>query len=265
MTNIVSTLLRKKLDVHAVILLYCIKRLIRIPTQYNRLFHVAVVFPAVILSAIWWKDLTSQKYRQFLAGIAFPYSRLIGTTFHTCADHRRTTNPPTPLSHTPGAPSCAQLIIKELPLGFKRSFNLYTRFYTLQLLIILMLKRSLTLKQCRDTAVNIFRSSMWLAVQSMWYRILFCSADAWGITLTPVRMYVMSMFGALTVFIERKDRMGLLNTFMLSQLFIGYLKKLKLLQMYVTLPLLLGTLARDKGRVQPTAVLIAVVSALAFD
>jgi len=256
-----KNLLRLVNSVDIIFLVYAIKRwhsILRIPQKYNKPIYAFILSPYMLVLAWKYTDRIAHRYRNFLVRFCYPeVKNIAGQVYQNCDTHKV-------ISNQPLDTSCWDQFWKEAPRTAKGVTKLYSRFYFLQLLLVIALKRRFDLDMVKQMFENILRSSTFLAGQTILMRIELCVPHYYGFKLDTFKLWLLCYINSLMIWVERSDRVGQINNFVFAHILIGWLKKHKLLGLPLSLPIFLGTVAKEKGKVDPITVLIAMASTYIF-
>lgn len=252
--------LRMVNHIDTIFVVYAIKRwhsILRIPQKYNKPIYAFLLSPLMLVLAWRFTDRIAHRYRHFLVKFCYPELKSIsGKIYYSCDTHKE-------LAEQPLDTSCWEQFWIRAPKTAKAVTKLYSRFYILQLLIVVLLKKKLNVDMLKQTLVNIFRSSLFLAGQTITMRILLCLPHYFGYKLDTFKIWLLCYPDSLWIWAERSDRVGQINNLVFAHILIGWLKKNNLLGLPLSLPLFLTTVAKDR-RVDPITLLIAMVSTYIF-
>lgn len=241
-----------------VLIVYAIKRWNSIPSKYNKIIYAGILSPIMLTLAWLYTDRIASRYRHFLVKFCFPeVKHITGNVYEDCSSHKK-------FAEVSFSSSCWDLFKKNAPVTIKNVAKLYLRFYVLQMVIVSIVKRKFELKQIKSTALNVARSTAFLAGQTISMRVSLCVAHAMGLKFTKVKMWLLCYLCSLCILFERADRVGQINNLVFAHVLIGWLKKQQLLSPTLTLPVFLSTLLKDKGKVDPVTALIAMGSIVVF-
>lgn len=254
--SVVAKLVR---DIDIILIVYSIKRWNKLPLKYSKIFYAVVLSPIMLANALYYHDLIAYRYRKFLMGFAYTEVKMVPTDSHVgCKTHQD-------LTTKEKLTSCFDLFLREWPNTVKRVLKLYSRFYLLQLIIVTILTKKFQLSSVKNAAMNTLWSCLFLGGQTLTVRFELCFAEkVLGWKLTWAKIYALMFLNSFAIFFERADRVGQINNLVIAHIFIGLLKKFKLLGLHISLPILLATLLKDRS-VKPVTLAIAMASTIVFD
>jgi len=248
--------LRDSIDI--VLIIYAIKRFTSVPQKYNKPVYAFLLAPIMLVQALMYNDRIAYRYRKFLIGFTFPKVRIdTKDAYVNCSSHKL-------LSSQSLDASCWDLFLNEAPITAKKVVKLYSRFYVLQAIVVALRAKKMRMRFIKQAAINTARSSAFLAGQTILVRIQLCLANKVGMPLTPFNVWLMCFLNSMCIYFERSDRVGQINNLVLAHIFIGWLKKINALSYYISVPIFCAAMAKDRGKVQLSALLFSLATTLVF-
>jgi hypothetical protein len=256
-----KVLIRLKDNVDIIFIVYAIKRwhsMLKIPQKYNKPLYAFVLSPVMLVLAWRYTDRIAHRYRHFLVKFCYPELRSIyGQVYENCDSHKT-------LADLPLDTSCWNQFMKEAPRTVKNVSKLYARFYLFQLLVVALLKRKFDLDMLHQSLLNISRSTLFLAGQTISMRVSLCLPQNYGLKVNTFRIWLLCYICSLCIYFERTDRVGQINNLVFAHVLIGWLKKHNLLGLPLSLPLMIGTVIKDKKKLDPITALLAMAATFIF-
>jgi len=256
-----KALLRCISSIDIIFIVYAIKRwhsILKIPQKYNKPIYAFILSPPMLVLAWKYTDRIAHRYRNFLVKFCYPEVKHVhGYFYEDCDTHKR-------MADQPLDTSCWDQFCIQAPKTAIGVTKLYAKFYLMQLLLVVALKRKFDFGMVKQMLENILRSSAFLAGQTILMRIQLCLPNHFGHKISTFELLLLCYMNSLCIWAERTDRVGQINNLVFAHVFIGWLKKNDLLGLPLSLPIFIGTVAKEKWRVDPITVLIAMLSTYIF-
>jgi hypothetical protein len=232
------------------LLIYSIRRLNRIPSEYAKIWYIFLFSPLLLTRALLYPRYVSHRYRCFLLQYTFPECRLRPSQkFTTCKELH--------------SESCIQSVKIVCFTNLIRILRMYIKIYAIHgLLMGIMLKggqlfaadhrRSINWRRIIQREMqNIGQSTLFLFGQTLLQRILLCTATHYNVKFDDQKIYALSIVGSIPIVFERAQRSQQINNLAASHLVVGQLKHGQLLESYLPYLFFLNVLSRDSIQIIP--------------
>ncbi len=242
------------------VLTYVIRRWNFLPSSHAKSTYIFFLSPLLLTRSLCYTGLISHKYRKLLVAFSYPECDFRKSdVYQSCETVHAQNN------------NCSISFMTNFHKTVIRALKMYTQFYCFRSIILALLARrkmsqEFVRKMIKDTCKSIARSTLNISLQSFSQRILLCLAARAHISITPLKLYLLSIIGSLPVLIERRNRVHQFNNFVLSHLVVGKYKNEKSNHLKNILPLiaLLSSIALDKGKIDPMIAGVSLITSLSF-
>ena len=239
--------------INLILIIYTVKRWNKLPAKYAKLMYM-FLSPLLLTRAFLESDLISNRYRRFLLSFTYPNAPFKQNFKYGSCESVHSSDE-----------TCNDLIRKEWKVTVRNVINLYTRFYIVQALLLMLLTRTVHLKtRISDTVKSILRSTMFLGGQTLLQRHILCAANQYGIQIDKPTMFGLCAVGSVPVVFERSHRVRQINGLMICHLIIGTMRKYSVRQCLVSYPAFLFTMLEDNFCINPATMLMAMGASAVF-
>jgi hypothetical protein len=228
-------------------IIYSVKELYIIPTQYSKIVYIALLSPLVICNGFYNTGVITNKYWKFLRSMCYPTSPQVTYNGECNIYHRN---------------ECSNsLLQRDYSITFKKITSMYFKYYLIHGIYLGVFKKYPLRIILTKELENWLRSSSFLFFQNVFQRLAMCKIN----NIHPLKLYSITTLCSSFILFEHISRVKQINTMMISNvsisLFNNYCKPYK---NQLTFILLMLTFSKNKYRpyLKLPTLLLAIINAL---